>query len=171
MKIEINQYKTKIQKRINKELKKFNFFADYTYHFLVGIIIVGLLLVDLISGLLFFFYALFRTLVSKTSERNRMFSDLEIYENIEIERGSIFKYVLASAALSGTIAGLIINFFYPENLQLLFLFYSFISGVILYMIVREIIPEKEKGDPIRFLIGLTAFSIIIFIINLFTNFL
>ena len=79
------------------------------------------------------------------------------------------KYILTTSALTGIIFGLILNIFLPKNLELLFIFYSFISGVILYVIVREVIPEKEKGDPIKFLIGLVIFAIIIVIINLFTN--
>ncbi len=169
MKIEINKYKIKIQTHINKDLKKFRFFTDYTYHFLVGIILVGLLLIELISGILFFFYAFFRTIVSKTPESHIIFTDLEIYEVAEFEENIVIKYVLTTSTLIGIIFGLILNSFFPENLELLFIFYSFISGVILYVIVREIIPEKEKGDPLKFLIGLVSFTIIILIINIFTN--
>ena len=169
MKIEINKYKTKIQTHINKELKKFRFFTDYTYHFLVGIILVGLLKIDLVSGILFSFYAFFRTIVSKASESHIIFTDLEIYEEVEYEENSIINYVLNTSTLIGTFFGIIINSFLPENLELLFIFYSFISGVILYVIVREVIPEKEKGDPIKFLIGLIVFAIVILIINIFTN--
>ena len=78
MKTNINKYKIKIQTNVNKELKKFRFFTDYTYHFLVGIIIVGLLREELISGILFFFYAFFRTVMSKHSESHLIFTDLDI---------------------------------------------------------------------------------------------
>jgi len=40
---EINQYKTKIQTRINEDLSKLRFFTNFSYHLLVGIIVVGLL--------------------------------------------------------------------------------------------------------------------------------
>ena len=45
------------------------------------------------------------------------------------------------------------------------LLFSFISGVILYFIVREVIPEKEKGKPFYFLIGVISFSLIVIIIK------
>ena len=169
MKVEINRYKIKIQNHVNDHLRKFRFITDYIYHFLVGIILVGLLIIELIPGILFFFYAFFRTLVSKRSERHIIFTDLEIYEELKFEEGSIMKYILGTSALTGIVIGIVINAFLPKNLELLFVFYSIISGVILYVIVREVIPEKEKGDPIKFIIGLIGFTIIILLINIFTN--
>jgi hypothetical protein len=169
MKIAVNKYKNKIQNHINEDLRKFRFITDYIYHFLVGIILVGLLIIELIPGILFFFYAFFRTLVSKRSERHIIFTDLEIYEEVRYEEGSIMTYILGTSALTGIAIGIVINAFLPKNLELLFVFYSIISGVILYVIVREVIPEKEKGDPIKFIIGLIGFTIIILLINIFTN--
>ncbi|MBA7543393.1 hypothetical protein ES705_35724 [subsurface metagenome] len=60
MKVEINKYKIKIQNHVNDDLRKFRFITDYIYHFLVGIILVGLLILELVTGILFFFYAFFR---------------------------------------------------------------------------------------------------------------
>ncbi len=169
MKKEIGKYKVKIQKHINKDLKRFRYIFDYIYHFLVGIILIGLLYIELVPGILFFFYAFFRTIVTKRSEAHLIFTDLEIYEEFEPEENSIIKYILGTSALTGIIVGIILNALFPENLPLLFIFYSFISGVILYVIVREVIPEKEKGDPVKFLIGLVGFAIVILIVNIFTN--
>ena len=169
MKSEIYTYKLKIQKHVNKDLARLRIGTDYTYHFLVGIILVGLLVIDLLSGILFFFYAFFRTIVSKTSESHIIFTDLDIYEEVGHEEGPLIKYILSGSTFIGVLIGLIIDSIFPLNLELLFIFYSFISGVILYVIVREIIPEKEKGDPIKFLIGLISFTFVILIINIFTN--
>jgi zinc transporter ZupT len=169
MKANINRYKIKIQNHVNDDLRRFRFITDYIYHFLVGIILVGLLIIELVPGILFFFYAFLRTIVSKRSERHIIFTDLEIYEELKYEEGSIMKYVLGTSALTGIVVGIIINAFLPENLELLFIFYSIISGVILYVIVREVIPEKEKGDPIKFIIGLIGFIIVILLLNIFTN--
>ncbi|MFX1328233.1 MAG: hypothetical protein ACFE91_08820 [Promethearchaeota archaeon] len=169
MKKEINEYKIKIQNKINKELTNFRLVTDYIYHFLVGIILIGLLLIELVGGILFFIYAFFRTVVTKRSEAHLIFTDLEIYEEQKIEKNSILIYISCGSALSGIVIGLIVNSLLPVNLELLFIFYSFISGVILYVIVREVIPEKEKGNPLKFLIGLVGFSTVIIIINIFTN--
>ena len=47
--------------------------------------------------------------------------------------------------------------------------YSFISGVIMYTIFREVIPEKEKGNSLYFLIGFFGFTILIVILNLYSS--
>jgi zinc transporter ZupT len=169
MKVEINQYKIKIQNRVNEDLRRFRFTTDYIYHFLVGLILLGLLILDLLSGILFFFYAFFRTMVLTSSERHIIFSDLEIYEEVKYDQTPLMKYILGTSTLIGIVFGIVIKAFTPENLELLFIFYSIISGVILYTIVREVIPEKEKGNPIKFLIGLIGFTTIILLINIFTN--
>jgi len=169
MKIEIERYKVKIQKHINKDLKRFRYIFEYVYHFLVGIILISLLYIELVPGVLFFFYAFFRTVVSKRSEAHLIFTDLDIYEELDFDENSLIKYVLGASALTGIVVGIILNAFFPRNLPLLFIFYSFISGVILYVIVREVIPEKEKGDPVKFIIGLVGFAIVIVIINVFAN--
>jgi len=168
---EIEKYKIKIQNRINEDLSKFRYLTDYIYHFLVGIILVGLLLINIIDGILFFIFAWFRTIITNRSEAHIIFTDLDIYEKPEIDRKSIKKYLLSISALSGIIIGLIIKIFIDLNTELLFIAFSFISGIILYIIVREVIPEKEKGEPLKFLIGMIGFIIVIVLINLFISIL
>ncbi|MFX0004198.1 MAG: hypothetical protein ACFFAA_10025 [Promethearchaeota archaeon] len=169
MKVNINNYKIKIQNRINKDLRRFRLITDYIYHFLIGIILIGLLMFEFIGGILFFIFAFFRTIITKRSEAHLIFTDLEIYEEVKYEEKIIIKWLIATSALTGILLGIILQLIFPINLELLFIFYSFISGVILYVIVREVIPEKEKGNPLKFLIGLVGFAIVIIVINIFTT--
>ncbi len=168
---EIQKYKIKIQNHINEDLSKFRYLTDYIYHFLVGIILVGLLLINIVDGILFFIFAWFRTIITNRSEVHIIFTDLDIYEKPEIDTRSIKKYLLATSAISGILIGFIIKIFIDLNTELLFIAFSFISGIILYIIVREVIPEKEKGEPLKFLIGMIGFIIIIVILNLFISIL
>jgi zinc transporter ZupT len=42
---------------------------------------------------------------------------------------------------------------------------SFIAGILLYIIIKEFLPEKKKGQPSLFIIGLALFFVFhIFII-------
>ena len=168
---EIQKYKIKIQHHINEDLSKFRYLTDYIYHFLVGIILVGLLLINIVDGILFFIFAWFRTIITNRSEVHIIFTDLDIYEKPEIDTRSIKKYLLATSAISGILIGFIIKIFIDLNTELLFIAFSFISGIILYIIVREVIPEKEKGEPLKFLIGMIGFIIVIVILNLFISIL
>ena len=174
-KSEINQYKMKIQTHISEDLRRLRFFTNFTYHFLIGVIIVGLLTDELISNpiiptILFFFFAWFRALISHRSETHQIFSDLDICETI-IEEKSKKKYILPSSTLLGVFIGLFLEIFYPIELEIIYVLYSFVSGVIMYTIFREVIPEKEKGKPLYFLIGFFGFTLLIVILNLFTNIL
>jgi len=170
-KSEINRYKSKIQNHINEELAKLRFFTNFTYHFLVGIIVVGLLAINLITGILFFLYAWFRAIITNRSESHLIFTDLEIYETFNIEENIKRKYILAFANLLGILIGIALDLILFEYTEMFYILYSFVSGVILYTIVREVIPEKEKGKPLYFLIGFVGFTVVIFIINIFTSLL
>ncbi len=171
IKSEINRYKVKIQDHINKDLIELRSITNFAYHFLIGIILVGLLIIEILSGILFFVFALFRTIITNRSERHIIFTDLEIYENAEFDIKFVNKVILSSAANMGVFIGLVFEFILPINLELelIFILFSFILGVILYSIVREIIPEKEKGNPLYFITGIAGFALIIFLFNVFTN--
>jgi zinc transporter ZupT len=165
-KTKINLYKIKIQNSISEDLRNLRFFTHFIYHFLVGIIVVGLLAIDLIGGILFFLFAWFRAIITYRSEGHIIFTDLEIYETPEAKENIKRKLLLASACLIGMILGFILDLFGFEYTEVFFFLYSFISGVILYTIVREVLPEKEKGKPLYFLIGFIGFTVIIFSINI-----
>ena len=168
---EINQYKAKIQTHINFDLSNLRFFTNFSYHLLVGIIVVGLLAIDIIAGILFFLFAWFRAIITNRSESHIIFTDLEIYDTYNIDEKKTRKYILALSNFLGVLIGLILDLIGFEYTELFYLFYSFVSGVILYTIVREIIPEKEKGNPSYFLIGFVGFTIVIFVIDILTNFI
>ena len=168
---EINSYKAKIQTHVNEDLNNLRFFTNFSYHLLVGIIVVGLLAIDLIGGILFFLFAWFRAVITNRSESHIIFTDLEIYDTYDIDEKKTRKYILALSNFLGVSIGLILDLIGFEYTELFYLFYSFVSGVILYTIVREIIPEKEKGNPSYFLIGFFGFTIIIFVIDILTNFM
>ncbi|MFX1406628.1 MAG: hypothetical protein ACFFC9_04765 [Promethearchaeota archaeon] len=171
---EINRYKIKIQNRISEDLSRLRFFTNFIYHLLVGIILAGLLSIEFISGILFFIFAWSRAIITNRSETHIIFTDLEIYDKTDIADNKVKKYILASGVLLGIFIELFFEFIFPINpfdLEVFYVLYSFISGVILYTIVREVIPEKEKGKPLYFILGFVGYTIIIFFLQIFTSFL
>ena len=166
---EINRYKVKIQTHINEDLHNLRFFTNFSYHLLVGIIVVGLLAFDIISGILFFLFAWFRAIITNRTETHIIFTDLDIYEINDVEENTTRKYILALSNFIGVVFGLILDLLAFEYTEMFYILFSFISGVILYTIVREIIPEKEKGKPSYFLIGFVGFTLVMFVINILTS--
>ena len=168
IKSEIEQKKKRIHMKIERDLTEIRFFTDYIYHFIIGIILVALLIIDFLSGILFFIFAFFRLLITRSSEISKeVYSDLGI--EVKYEGSRFAKIIIASSVLVGVLMGILFELILPVNIELIYILYSFISGVILYTIVREVIPEKEKGNPIYFLIGVIGFTVIIFMIRIFTT--
>jgi len=153
------ELKVKIQNHINEHLDELHLYTNYFYHLIIGIILLHLIMHDLITAILFFVFALFKSLTSKTS------NDIELFPGIEIHKESseplYIKIFLASAALTGVFIGLILNEFFHISIEIIFLLFSFISGVILYTIIREVLPENESGRPLYFLLGIIIFLVFI----------
>ncbi|KKM80780.1 hypothetical protein LCGC14_1336450 [marine sediment metagenome] len=168
-KLRINRYKAKIQYHINKDLNNLHFFTEFSYHLLIGIIVVELLTINLIGGILFFLFAWFKAVITNRSGRKIIFTDLEIYETHENEKNMTRKYIQALSNFFGVLVGLFLDITHFEYTELFYIFYSFISGVILYTIVRGVLPEKEKGKPLYFIIGFVGFTFVIFFINILTS--
>jgi len=170
--LEIQDYnlKVKIQNHINEHLDDLHNYANFGYHLLIGIILFELLTYDFITAILFFVFALFKALTSKTSNDIQLFPGIEI--NVEYNQPLYQKIIIASAGLLGIFIGLILNILFHLPIEIIFILFSFISGVILYTIIREVLPENESGRPLYFLLGIVVFLIIIItfqsIFSLFT---
>ncbi|MHA2287573.1 MAG: hypothetical protein ACXABG_02180 [Promethearchaeota archaeon] len=162
--------KVKIQNRINEHLDDLHDYANFGYHLLIGIILFELLTFDIITALLFFVFALFKALTSKTSNDIQLFPGIEIKE--EYDQPLYQKIIIASAGLLGIFIGLILNVVFDLPIEIIFVLFSFISGVILYTIIREVLPENERGRPLYFFLGIVIFLIFIItfqsIFSLFT---
>jgi len=161
---EIAGKKHTIHDHILDHLNQVRRMTSFIYHFIIGIIIVGLLQVKIVAVLLFFLFALFNTLISNRYKKRVIFSDLDI--TVEFEDEGLKKMILSMATLFGVIAGLLLELLFPLNLEILYLLFSFIAGVILYSIVRYVIPEKEKGRPWLFLVSMLGFSIFVLVLKI-----
>jgi hypothetical protein len=170
IKNQILESKKRIHDHMNEEFEDLRFFTNFFYHFLIGIILINLILIELLPAILFFVFAFFRLIISKRSLKTyKIFTDIDI--KIDYEETKIKRLLLGGAALMGMAFDLILDIFYPVNLEILYILFSFVSGVILYTIVREVIPEKEKGNPLAFLLSVVGFTIIVIILNIFVSLL
>ena len=166
----IHRTKLKIEKHIEKELNELRFFTDFAYHFLVGFIIYNLLLLDPLAGVLFFIFAFFRSILDNRTEKVEIpFSDLDI--KIKFQESKAKHLLQSISVIIGVLFSVIFDLIVPIHnvvyLEAIYVLYSFISGVILYVIVREVIPKNEKGNPIFFVIGVVALTTLILIIKYF----
>ena len=151
--------RVKIQNHINEHLDELHIYTNFIYHLLIGIILFELLTYEFITGILFFVFALFKAITSKTSNDIQLFTGIEI--NKEHHEPLYLKIVVASSALIGVFVGFLLYTIFHVSIVIIFLLFSFISGVILYTIIREVLPENESGRPLYFLLGIIIFLVFI----------
>jgi len=161
------EIKIELQSHLNKDLEKVHVVINYFYHIIVGLIIFNLLKDNLISGLLFSFLAILKATISNTSNRHIKIFDINIHT--KIEEHNFIKIISITSVLTGVVIGLVFELIYPLSSFVIFHFFAFISGIILYIIVREVIPQEEKGRPYYFISGATIFILILIFIEIFSN--
>ncbi|MHA1684311.1 MAG: hypothetical protein ACTSUE_25465 [Promethearchaeota archaeon] len=164
---EIEIIKDQIRDHVNRSLGTVHSSIEVFYHAIIGIILGSLLIAPeddpLVQGLLFFVFAFFMAVVAHVESRQRIFSDMDI--ELEYKQPRKRKAFLSLAAPLGVIFSLVIQLSLGINLEAIYLLFSFISGAILYTIIREVIPEKERGNPVLFVASFATFAVLIFIIK------
>lgn len=132
------------QERLTKlmHVHSLGFFVYYT---MIGIVLF-VLAQNPRGGILFMIPILFHSTISSASFK-------EIHADLKESR--VIRLFLASSTLIGVfIAGV-----FPVSLQVYYAMLGFVVGVLFYIIIKDIVPEKEEGDPMYFLAGIVIFSI------------
>ena len=140
------------QEKVARELKEAHSISFFVYYFLVGIVLKDKTQISILEGFLFMVpIALHAALSSASLARIHG----EIRESLWI------KIILSLSTILGVVFAILLHI--PAILNNILV--SFIAGVLLYIIVKEFLPEKKKGQPVFFIIGLiTFFAIYLFII-------
>lgn len=170
---ELKEYEKEIKKELeshlNEDLEQVHIIINYFYHIIVGLIIFNLLKENIFSGLLFSFFAILKATISNTSNRHIKIFDINIHTKI---KEHTYKRIFSvSSVLTGVVIALIFEIFYPLSSFIIFHGFAFVSGIILYIIVREVIPQEEKGRPYYFVSGATIFIIILIIIEFLSDYI
>jgi len=131
-----------------KELKEAHSAMFFVYYFVIGIILLNITNKNLIEGTLFFVPLVFHTTLGALSIN-------ELHHTIK--KNTPLKIFLSSSPLLGVLLATYIKIPVPVNHALL----GFISGALLFIITREVIPKESKGRPIDFLLGVTVYTIMI----------
>ena len=163
------EIKMELESHLNKDLEKVHIVINYFYHIIVGLIIFNLLKEDLFSGILFSFFAILKATISNTSNRHIKIFDINIHT--KIEEHNFIKILSITSVLTGVVVGLVFEIIYPLSSFVIFQCFAFISGIILYIIVREVIPQEEKGRPYYFISGATIFIIILIFIEILSTYI
>ena len=137
-------YKHADKKKLAKELKEVHSISFFFYHFLIGIVLYDMVRAHIFEGLLFSVPIALHSALSTASLS-------QIHGDIRESFGT--KILLSSSTILGVIFALFVSI--PEFLDNIFV--SMIAGILLYIIVKEFLPEKEKGQPMFFFFGILLF--------------
>ncbi|MEE9323586.1 MAG: hypothetical protein V3U72_03500 [Candidatus Aenigmarchaeota archaeon] len=142
----IYQHESKIL--LHEELKVAHSSLFFFYHLVIGILLVGLVKINIVGGILFFIPILFHTAVSSAS-----------LGGIHI---SIRKRIMLKIALScSTLLGVLIAYFVMVPSYLLHALLGFIVGSLLYIVIRDSIPKETEGKAIYFVLGVVVYALVI----------
>ncbi len=132
---------------LDKELVAVHSIFFFIYNFIVGVALLEKVRMDTLGGTLFLIPIALHAMLSTASMSN-------------IHRGAVestaAKVLLSGSTLYGVLFGLLVKI--PRMVDNILT--SLVAGVLLYIIVREFIPEREKGEPAFFVVGLAIYVIV-----------
>jgi zinc transporter ZupT len=133
------------------DLTKTHFYAFFFYHFVIGVILYQLTSQDFTEGLLFFIPLAFHTMASTASMT-------EVHHSFR--RDTLNKFALANSTLAGVIVSSFINIgtFAHQSL------FAFLVGMLLYVVIRDMLPQNQKGDPRYFVGGVALYTFVMMFI-------
>lgn len=128
-----------------RELKETHSVLFFCYYFVIGVVLEDLLKVGVLEGSLFLIPVALHAGLSTASLS-------EIHG--EIRESLLARIVLSVSTLLGVAFALLVSMpLVVSNILI-----GLIAGALLYIIVKEFLPEREKGQPLFFLLGLVLFS-------------
>jgi zinc transporter ZupT len=145
--IEKYVYRHAERERLVEELKEIHSVSFLVYHFVVGVALTGKFEESMLEGVLFLVPVAFHSGLS-TASLSGIHDDMR-------ERTPL-RVLLSLSTLLGVIFAVFVRI--PPVLELSLV--SFVAGVLLYIIVREFLPQKEKGEPAYFVLGLLVFALV-----------
>ncbi|MEX2680610.1 MAG: hypothetical protein Q6373_003370 [Candidatus Sigynarchaeota archaeon] len=166
VKAQIDMTRHAVEHEVGKHLMELHEFTNICYHFIIGATLFSILLVDVVVGVIFFIFALIMALSSHVNNHMRLYFGMDV--DIELNNKHT-KTTYALAAPVGIVFSIVFEVLFGIHLRIMYYLFSFISGSLLYIIVRNIIPSDDQGKPKRFLAGLVVFVVIVVIISLASN--
>ncbi len=139
------------------EFRMMHSISFFIYYILVGITLLYLLQLQIRRGILFILPVIFHALVSK-----RFLS--EVHGKVAEENISV-KLLLSGSALYGVLLGQLVIF----SALVYDIILGLVIGSLLYIITREMLPEKAKGSPLYLLAGIVVFAAVIFVLQFVVN--
>jgi len=146
-------YKHADQEHTPSYLTEIHFVSFFVYYFLVGIVVVERVHENTFEGVLFLFPIMIHAGLSSASLA-------QIHGRL---RENIWRKIALSLS---PILGVILAIFFSIPMVLNNILISLIAGALLYIMVKEFLPEKKEGQPFFFILGMVLFILVNLMIGL-----
>ncbi len=160
---EIKKQREKISQTLSLSIEKFKTGIRFMYHFLIGILIVGVSSFNLFSGEVIVLFGILMTTFTYKQEIKEVYRDLQI--TLEFHETSVMRIILSISTPIGILIGLILQATNALPLETIYIVFSLVMGSITYSFMRDVIPEDEEGKPLLFLIGLIVMSAVVLLFS------
>ncbi len=137
-------------KRVKTYHDELHFLVLFIYHFVIGAVLVSMLGTDLKSGLLFLPPLMMFSTIGNWSLHHAYLKQIP-HRRLFLASSTILGALFANSSLNGTL---------EETLMV-----NFVAGILLFMVVRESIPNPKEGKPLIFLAGIIIYAIILFLLK------
>ncbi len=146
-------YKHKNQESAPKYLAEIHSISFFVYYFLIGIVIEERVQEDILQGTLFILPIVIHAGLSSAS-----LAEIHgrIRENIWV------KIALSVSPVLGVLLAIVVPVPHIVNNM----FVSLIAGALLYIMVKEFLPEKKEGQPLYFVFGMVLFILVNLVVEL-----
>ena len=121
-----------------------------TYHFAIGVVLINLLEKDFSLGLLFLPPLIMFSTIGNWS-----------LHHTYLTQRPFLRFFLAVSTLLGAISSQVLSFSATTQALLL----SFVVGFLLFVIVRESLPQRKEGKPTFFILGILGYILLIVLVR------
>jgi len=134
--------------KVREEFKELHSGFLFLYHGSIGFLLTSIFTETFLSGLLFYMPILLHTTVSSLS-----FSEL----HEEATQRLPIKILISISPIIGSL------FYFSQILtsQMFGILFGIVSGMFMYVVIRDSIPRGRLGKPFSFAIGMTLYIVLI----------
>jgi hypothetical protein len=122
----------------------------FVYHFVIGVVLIKILDADLVSGLLFLLPLLLFTTIGNLSVHHAYLKESP-YRRLALASSTLLGALFSTSALVT-----------PTLEHILF---NFTAGILLFIVVRESLPQPKEGKSTVFVAGVVFYALVILALN------
>ncbi len=137
-------------KKVRTYHDELHFLVLFIYHFVIGAVLIGVLEVDVTSGLLFIPPLMMFSTIGNWSLHHAYIQQIP-HRRLFLASSTILGALFANSSLSSPLI---------ETLMV-----NFAAGILLFVVVRESLPNPKEGKPLTFAAGIVLYALMLVLLK------